>query len=343
MENLDQLKEFLAVPRDIVITAHRNPDGDAIGSSLALAHYLKQKQHSIHVVFPSEYPANVAWMPGASDITIYDVDPPGAEEKLKRAEIVFCLDFNALDRIDKMGELLHQLTQVKIVMIDHHLDPEPFAEFALSRPSASSTCELIYDFIHLMGEQRYLNLEVASCIYAGLLTDTGSFQYNTSPDLMFKAGKLLELGLDDYAIHDQLFNALDEKHLRLLGHCLANRMTVYPEFSTAMIYLTRSDYERYDIQRGDTEGIVNYLLKMKHIRMAAFITEQPTIVKISLRSKGEVSVQEMARKHFKGGGHKNASGGYSYIGLRATLHKFREMLPEYAAWLAPDTPKSADA
>ena len=328
MENIQELKQLLSTPKDIVITTHRNPDGDAIGSSLALYHYLRGLMHSVNIVSPSEYPDFLGWMPGTKDIVIYDIDHERSAKLIDQANIIFCLDFNSLDRIDKVGELIAPQRCSK-VMIDHHLYPEHFAEFMLSDTSASSTCELIFDFIDLMGHKSSIDLVIAESIFTGILTDTGSFKYSTSPKLFRIVGELLERGVDNQRLQDLVFNCLKEKHLLLLGHCLKNRMEILEEYKTGIITLTKDDYANFEIQRGDTEGIVNYLLKIKEVKMAAFITEQPTIVKISLRSKGDFSVQQIAKKHFKGGGHKNAAGGASFQNLRATVKKFKTLLPEY--------------
>jgi phosphoesterase RecJ-like protein len=328
MENINDLKKLLSIPKDIVITSHRNPDGDAIGSSLGLQHYLEQLGHKVTVAMPSEFPGFLGWMPKAGDILIYDISQEEVTEYLEKSDMVFCLDFNSLERIDKMGEIIAPLKCTK-VLIDHHLYPEPFADFMMSDTSASSTSELVHDFIRQLEDLDKLNVQIAECLFTGILTDTGSFKYATSPKVFRMVGDLLELGVDDVRIQDHVFNCLDEKHLRLQGHVLNNRMEVLPEFKTAIICLTKSDYDRYNIQRGDTEGLVNLLLQMREVVMAVFIHEQPTITKISLRSKGDFSVQEIARKHFRGGGHKNASGGYSYIGLRPTVKKFKSILPEY--------------
>ncbi len=332
MEHLHEIKSLLAVPKDIVITTHRNPDGDAIGSSLALYHYLNQLGHTVRIICPSEYPEFLQWMPEVRNIIIFDYEPERSKETIERSDIIFYLDFNALDRIDKVGELTdaHRCTKI---MIDHHLYPDHISDYLISDTTASSTSELIFDFIDRLGDKQKIDKRVADCIFTGMLTDTGSFKYSTSPKVFRLAAELVELGVDDYLLQDLIFNSLDEKYLRLLGHCLNNRMEILDEYHTAIISLTKEDYEHFDIQRGDTEGIVNYLLKLKNIKLAAFITEQPTIVKISLRSKGNFSVQEIAKKHFKGGGHKNASGGYSFQNLKITLRKFKELLPEYQAQL----------
>ncbi len=326
---LAEVKALLAIPRDIVITSHRNPDGDAIGSSLALQQYLDQLGHSTKVIFPSEYPDFVAWMPGSSDILIHDSEPEEANEALKKAAIIFVLDYNGLDRVDKMGEVIAEMKQATKIMIDHHLYPESFVDYMFSDTSASSTCEMVYDFIAGMDDCKKITVPMGECLYSGILTDTGSFKYGTSSKLFRVVANLKDLGVDDMKLQNLLFNSLPEKNLRLLGHCLNNRMELLPEYKTGIITLTKHDYEKFDIQRGDTEGIVNYLLMMKAVKLAAFITEQPTIVKISLRSKGNFSVQEIAQQHFRGGGHKNASGGASFKGLRTTVRKFKEILPLY--------------
>ena len=328
MENIQDLKTLLSLPRDVVITSHRNPDGDAIGSSLAMYHYLKRKGHVVQVMFPSEYPANFAWMSEADRILIHDIDTETCDMMLKKADVIFSLDYNALDRIDKMGEVIAKLDCPK-VLVDHHLYPENFADFVLSDTTASSTCELVYDLLEMLEETKMIDPIIGECMFTGILTDTGSFKYSTSPKLFRIVAELLERGVDDYTLQDLIFNNATEKQLKLLGHCLHNRMEILDEYKTGIITLTKKDYENFNIQRGDTEGVVNFLLTMKNVKIAAFITEQPTIVKISLRSKGDFSVQEIARKHFKGGGHKNASGGASYSGLNSTVNKFKSILPEY--------------
>lgn len=328
MENLQDLKKLLAIPKDIVITTHRNPDGDAIGSSLAIYHYLNKLGHTVRVVIPSEYPDFLEWMPDVEKVVIYDLDQETAKNLMEHAEMIFCMDFNSLDRIDKLGEIV-QAKNVPTVLIDHHLYPESIGEFTLSEPTASSTCELVYDFIQMMGDGKEIDKLIGECLMTGILTDTGSFKYSTSPKLYRIVADLVEQGVDDYRLQDLIFNSANEKQLRLLGHCLHNRMEILEEFNTGIIALTKEDYARFEISRGDTEGIVNYLLKMKNIKLAAFITEQPTIVKISLRSKGDFSVQEIARTHFKGGGHKNAAGGSSYHNLWVTVRRFKELLGQY--------------
>lgn len=341
MENITELQSLLvkpeANPKNIVITAHRNPDGDAIGSSLALYLFLKKFNHEVTVIFPSEYPDFVAWLPDADKIVIYDSDPEETERLLKLADMIFSLDYNSLSRIDKMGEIIARLDVTK-VMIDHHLEPDDFADFMLSEPTRSSTCELIYDFIELMDQKDKLDKDIGECIFTGILTDTGSFKYSTSPRLFLIVADLIQLGVDDAKIQDHIFNSQEEKQLRLLGHCLNNRMEILEEYQTGIIWLNRNDFDRFNIQRGDTEGIVNFLLKLKNVKLAAFITEQPNIVKISLRSKGDISVQEIAQKHFNGGGHKNAAGGSAHQKIVKVKETFKSILSEYKEQLEPKQP-----
>ena len=325
LEQIAELKLALNSPKDISIVMHRNPDGDAIGSTLGLYHLLTDLKHSVFVISPSEYPDTFYWMDGVNDIMIYDIEPERVKEVLERSDMVFCLDFNSLDRIDKVGELIAPLACEK-VMIDHHLYPEPFADYMFSDTTASSTCEMVYNLIIDMGYSERLDVRIGDCLFTGILTDTGSFKYSTSAKLFRIVADLLDRGVDDYQLQDLIFNSLKEKHLRLLGHCLHERMKILDKYQTGIIWLTKEDYADLDIKRGDTEGIVNFILKIKNIKMAVFIMEQPTIIKISLRSKGDFSVQEIAKRYFKGGGHKNASGGFFYGKLEDVMNRFENVI-----------------
>lgn len=327
--DIREVKALLAYPKDIVIFSHRNPDGDAVGSSLGLLHYLKSQGHQVQIVLPSDYPDFLAFLPEVSDIIIYDDETETARAAIKRAEMFFILDLNSFDRIDKVAEGLETDKRPR-VMIDHHLFPEPIADYMFSNPAASSTCEMVFDFMTDLGHQGWVTKEVADCLYTGIVTDTGGFRYATSPQLFRTVSSLLEAGADDYKIQDNIWNSMTEKQLRILGHCLANQMEILPEFRTGIIWLTREDYQHFDIKRGDTEGIVNYILRMPGMMIAAFIHEQPTIVKMSLRSKGAMDVQQICKAHFRGGGHKNAAGGASFAPLGTTIKKFKKLLPDYA-------------
>jgi len=323
-----ELQSYLSVPRNITLIAHRNPDGDALGSALGLRLFLEKKGHLVKIVMPSESPNIFAFLPHFYDVIVFDLKHDEARAALANADCIFCLDFNGLDRVDKLGEVI-QNAKAKKVLIDHHLDPEPFADHMFSDTAASSTCELVYNFIEDLGESRLIDKAIGDCLFTGLITDTGSFKYNTRPNTYNVAAKLKLAGVDDYYLQDKIHNSLKPKNLKLLGHCLANRMEIMEEYGAAVIHLTREDYSKFDIQRGDTEGIVNYMLMIKSVHVAAFITEQPTIVKISLRSKNDISVQEIASKHFNGGGHKNASGGALYASLSDVIAKFKRVIPYF--------------
>jgi bifunctional oligoribonuclease and PAP phosphatase NrnA len=327
-EEIQQLKQLLSFPKEITIVTHRNPDGDAIGSSMGLAGYLKKLHHNVKVIFPSEYPTGYGFVHGVQLAIVFDLDQNAARQALEKCDVIFCLDFNGLDRVDKLGESI-QFSKAKKVLIDHHLDPEPFSDIEFSDIAASSTCELVFKVIDEMGDRSKIDPATGECLFTGLITDTGSFRYGTRPYTYEVAAALKEIGVDDYRLADKIFNSQKVKHLRLLGHCLANRMEIMDDYGVGIMWLTRQDYTDFDIQRGDTEGIVNYMLMIENIKVAAFILEQPSIIKISLRSKGDISVQEMAQKYFNGGGHKNAAGGGVYASLKDIKDKVKKVIPEY--------------
>jgi phosphoesterase RecJ-like protein len=326
----EELVNNLVSANSCVIISHRNPDGDAIGSSMGLKYLLQNVGlNSVQIIFPSDFPANMNWIEGISESLIFDNDPEICCEKVEKADFIFCLDFNDLSRIDKLGEVVEKADAFKII-IDHHPNPVAFADISLSRTSASSTCELIYEFAEQLGWLNYIDRKVAQNLYVGMLTDTGSFSYAVSPYTFKVASELLSTGIIASDIQNCLFNCLEEKNLRLLGFCLYESMEILEGFNTAIITLSKEDYKRFNIQRGDTEGIVNYALKLHKIKMAIMVMEQPNIVKISFRSKGNHSVELLAREHFKGGGHPNASGGQSFLPLKTTIKKIKELLPLYA-------------
>jgi len=329
MEGLQELKKLLSIPTTIAIVVHRNPDGDALGSGIGLSLFLKKKGHAVNVILPSEYPSTFAFLPEIDDTIVYDLHPHKTQEILENAEIIFYLDFNALDRVERMAPFIMGLENKKYVMIDHHLDPEPIADYVLSESSASSTSELVFKFIHLLEESKRLDVNIGTCLFTGLITDTGSFKYATNPYTYEVAGELKKLGVDDYQLQDNIFNTWTERQMILLGHCLRNRMEIIPEYSAGIIYLDAKDYKKYQISRGDTEGVVNYILMIKGMKMALFIRDMHGTIRLSLRSKGDISVQELARDHFNGGGHKNASGGTSQESIQKTIEKFKSILPNY--------------
>jgi phosphoesterase RecJ-like protein len=328
MEDIQQIRDLLAYPKDIIIFSHRNPDGDAMGSSIGVKLYLEKMGHKVDIIFPSEFPSVLTFLPRTDDIVIYDFEKERSVELIKRCQLMFFLDFSSLDRIDALGE--HVISKnVPKIHIDHHLDPEPFADFVISDVSASSTSELVYRFFRLYDNCIYLDKNSAECLLAGIISDTGSFKYSTNSETFLIAAKLMEEGVDIAELQNNIYNSLSDKQLKLIGYSINQKMELIPEYNTAIMALSKQDYKDYEIQRGDTEGLVNYMLMIKNVRLAALITEQPTIVKISLRSKGDLSVQEIVKKHFKGGGHKNAAGGQAYAKLEDVVSRFKSILPQY--------------
>lgn len=324
---MDSLRQMLRQPSRVVIVTHKNPDGDALGSTLGLAAVLTKLLHNVTVVLPNEYPPVFNFLPGIDKVVIGEMKPEEATASFEKADIIFCLDFNALDRIDRFGLDVMASRAFKI-LIDHHIDPEPFADHIISNPQASSTAELLYDFLVDMDLAKYIDTSVAESLYTGILMDTGSFRYGTNPRVFEIASELKRLGMDDYMLQIRLFNSLTEKQLKLLGHCLANRMELISEYQAGIIWLDRDDYKNWSIGRGDTEGIVNYVLLVRNMKMAVFITEQQNITKLSFRSKGNINVQEICQKYFHGGGHRNAAGGQLKASLQETLIKVKEIIPQ---------------
>ncbi|MEX8548030.1 MAG: bifunctional oligoribonuclease/PAP phosphatase NrnA [Mucilaginibacter sp.] len=330
MLNLAELKELLAQPQKIVITTHHKPDGDALGSSLGLYHYLKQKQHQVQVITPTDYPDFLQWMPGNDDVMIYTEKKEQSAALIEQADLIFCLDFNSLSRINEMGELV-QLSSAKKIMVDHHLDPENFDDFRHWRTSASSAAQLVYEFIaELLGDKNSITADIATCLYTGIMTDSGSFRFPTTTSTVHRiAADLIDLGADNATIHELVYDHASENRLRFLGFCLSEKLEILHEYNTALITVSKADLNRFNINTGDTEGIVNYALSIEGIRLAAFIIERPDKIKLSLRSSGTFPANEICKKYFHGGGHRNAAGGQSESTLEEVIHQFKTLLPEY--------------
>jgi len=330
MLDLASLKKLLAQPQKIVITTHHKPDGDAMGSSLGLYNYLIQQGHHAKVITPTDYPNFLSWMPGNEEVIIYTEHQEQSTALIADADIVFCLDFNALGRINQMGELVGESSAYKI-MIDHHLEPEDFDDYRHWNINACATAQLIYDFIvNELQHPELINKDVATCLYTGIMTDSASFRLpNTTSTVHRIVADLIDAGAVNWRIHELVYNSASEGRLRFLGHCLANCLEVLPEYNTAIIAVSKDDLEKYDVDTGDTEGIVNYALSMASIRLAAFIVERRDKVKLSLRSKGEFPANEIVKKYFSGGGHRNAAGGHSEDSLEQVIQQFKLILPEY--------------
>lgn len=328
IENFDGLKVLLSTPHNIAITTHQNPDGDAMGSSLALYHYLLKLGHTVHFIAPTPYAEFLRWMPGNSKVIIYNYNTGEAKRVAEQAEIFFCLDFNAPHRAGDVSALIEASTATK-VCIDHHPQPSDFADYLYSRTSASSTAEMIYDFMEYMGDLDKLDEAIGSCIYTGILTDTGGFQFPMTSSRVHKiVAHCIDAGVNNSQVYHTVFNSFTENRMRLLGHCI-EKMKIYPEYNAALIALDRDELLRFQVKTGDTEGIVNYPLKIKGINFSAFIVDRTELIKISFRSVGSFDVNQFSRNHFKGGGHTNAAGGASHDTLFNTIKKFEEALPSY--------------
>ncbi|MEP7265503.1 MAG: DHH family phosphoesterase [Bacteroidota bacterium] len=328
-DDLLSVNQLLTEKRKIVITTHHKPDGDALGSSLGLKHYLDLKGHEVTVVTPSEYPDFLAWMKGSEEVIDYIKSTKLANEAFAKAEIVFCLDFNDPKRVERLQNLLNGFQGVKILM-DHHLDPVSFCNYTFSFPKSCATSEIIFHFIVACGDRNLLDQNIASCLYAGLITDTGSFRFDSvSADTHEVVAQLLTTGIKHSLIHDYIYDSYSEARLHFMGFCLKDKLVVHQEFHTAHIAVTRAEMDMYKHQAGDLEGIVNFALSIKGIKMAALFSERDGIVKISFRSKGNFSVKELAEQNFEGGGHKNAAGGRSALSLKDTVKKFDDLLPLY--------------
>ncbi|MCE9538136.1 MAG: bifunctional oligoribonuclease/PAP phosphatase NrnA, partial [Bacteroidetes bacterium] len=306
---LKEIKELLSKPKNIVIVTHWSPDGDAMGSSLGLYNYLTQKKHKVTVITPNDYPSFLYWLPGNKSVINFSTKAKEAKATVAKANIIFCLDFNSLKRIDALGDEVGK-SKAKKCIIDHHLQPEDFADFMLHDIKACSTCELIHDFIELMGDKKLINKNIANCLYTGIMTDTGSFRFPSTTSKTHRIiAELIEAGAENSEIHNRIYDDNTEDKLRLLGFCLAEKLTVLKEYGTAFFSLRSDELKHFNYRKGDTEGVVNYALSIEGIRFAAFFVERDGIIKTSFRSKGDFNVNLFSRKHFSGGGHANAAGG----------------------------------
>lgn len=333
MWQIEAIHELLAGSSNIVITTHRNPDGDALGSSLALAHYLTQKGHVPHVIAPTDYGDFLKWMPGNDDIVIYENDQDRSKELLDQADLVFCLDFNDLARTQNFSQSL-ETDQAPKVLIDHHLEPNGFEDYALWNPRACATAELIYDFIIDSGDTALINPSIAACIYTGIVTDSGSFRFASVTAKVHRiSAHLLETGIDHVKIHEWVYDSFTESSLKFFGHCFMNKLSVFPEYRTALIEVTEDDLNSYGVDKSQTEGLVNFALSMREVIFAAVIKESEGQAKISFRSKGRFPANEFARDFFDGGGHLNASGGICKEGMEVAGKRFRESLESYKTLL----------
>ena len=328
---IEKIKILLASPKNIVIVPHKNPDGDAMGSTVGLYHFLKQYNHNATVISPNDYPNFLKWIPGNNQVLIHDYQTETCNNLIEKADIVFTLDFNALHRTGNMETVLEKSKAIKI-LIDHHQSPDNYAQYIYSDVSMSSTCQMVYQFIQMLGDTHLIDSNIASCLYLGIMTDTGSFRFPcTTSNTHIIVADLIEKGANSAYIHNQVYDTNSYERLQLLG-CALNNLKVIPELRTAYITLTQDELNKYNFKKGDTEGVVNYGLSLENIVFAVIFIEdkQEGIIKISLRSKGNFSVNDFSRAHFNGGGHINAAGGRSDVSLNDTINKFIAILPDYS-------------
>ena len=335
--DIEALNTLLDQPKSVAIIPHRNPDGDAMGSTLGLCHYLLYKGHNAVVIAPNEYPDFLKWLPGNDNVLIFDSDKENSLDKIQSADIIFTLDFNDLKRTGHdMSEHLAQTTALK-VMIDHHQQPGDYANYMYSDASMSSTCEMVYNFIGFLKGTDAIDASIATCLYTGIMTDTGGFRFPSTTSRTHEiAGDLMNRGANHSEIHNKVFDTNSYNRMQLLGRAL-NNLKVLEGYNTAYISLSQAELDQFEFKKGDTEGFVNYGLSLKGIVMAVIFIEntQEELIKISFRSKGDFSVNEFAREHFNGGGHTNAAGGRSETSLKEAIAKFISILPQYKQQLAP--------
>ncbi|WP_224999384.1 bifunctional oligoribonuclease/PAP phosphatase NrnA [Cesiribacter sp. SM1] len=327
---LNAFREALSLPRRVVITTHHKPDADALGSSLGLAGYLKKKGHHVSVISPTDYPAFLAWMKGNDEVIIFNEGNEARSAQLVAdAELIFCLDFSSLARINELGELVRQSPAEK-VLIDHHLEPEDFAKYSFWTTEAASTAELVFQLILDLGDKDLIDAEIAEALYSGIMTDTGSFKHpSTTARTHEIVADLIRAGANVHKVSKLVYDTNSLERLRFLGFALSEKLQVLTEYNTAYMAISAEELQQYQSKTGDTEGLVNYALSVQGVVMAALIVERQEAIKISFRSIGEFSVNAFARNHFEGGGHKNAAGGVSYQSLEETVNKFVSLLPQY--------------
>ena len=327
IKTAQQLKALISTPKKIVITTHRGSDGDAMGSSLGLFHLLKQLGHTVNVITPNEYASFLHWMPGNNEVIIYEGNEKSADTITDEADLIFLLDFSDLRRIAPFTDSVSKSKATKI-MIDHHQDPDrDIAELIFSDTKACSTAQLVYEVMDVMGMTPYLNKSIAECLYVGIMTDTGSFKYaSTTAKTHNIIAELITAGAENTKIHDLIYDNSSANRIKLLGYCLNKKLRLYPENNAAIISLTDEELKRFEFKKGDTEGLVNYALSIEGINFATFIAEKDGLVKLSLRSKGNIKVNEIAKEYFQGGGHTNASGGISQVSVNETIKIIEEII-----------------
>jgi len=321
-----RIKELLGPSAKVVITTHRSPDGDAIGSSLGLYHFLILNGLEVSVIIPDRDPEFLHWMRGHDLITVFESDQEKSKTLINDADVIFSLDYNRLDRIAEMGSRVERASATKI-LIDHHIDPADYFNFSLSDTTASSTAELVFRFIDSLGWKELLNKDIAECLYAGIMTDTGSFKFSSTSAFTHRVvADLMDVGLVPDKVHNAIFDNSSFDRLQLVGFALSNKFEFDAERGVSIIGISLNEKNRFKYQKGDTEGLVNYGLSVKGAKMAVFLSEELNFTKFSFRSKGQIDVNKIARGYFNGGGHKNAAGGRLDMSLKESINYLKDVI-----------------
>ena len=333
VSKLEALKELLATPQSIVILSHTNPDGDAVGSSLAWAEILRSEGHQVTCILPNRYPYYLDFMPDISSVVIFKNDDKGAaKEAVKRADIIFCLDFHLLSRLEMLGELIDENQHAKRVLIDHHLDPSEDFDLMLSYSEASSTCYLVALIIEQLYGLERISRTMAENLFVGMMTDTGNFAFSSvTPDTFRMVSHLAATGISIPDIHLNVYNSFTEGRARLFGYVINRKMKIFHNGTVAHMSITEDEMRRFWFQQGDSEGFVNYPLTIKKMKMSAMFTQHSDFIRVSLRSRADIDVNLFAQRYFNGGGHKNAAGGKSFMSMEDTLKHYEKCVKEYAA------------
>lgn len=330
---IEELKSYLATPQRIVILAHTNPDGDAVGSSLAWAEILEKQGHSVTCIVPNRFPYYLEFMPGCQNIVIHKGDKEGrAEAAVRSADIIFCLDFHTMTRLDGLGDVIDHNQHAKRILIDHHLDPTEDFDLMISYPVASSTCYLVALLVEQLYGAEHISRTMAENLFVGMMTDTGNFAFSSvTPDVFRMVAVLAEKGISIPDIHNHVYNSFTEGRARLFGYVINRKMKIFHNGSVAHMSLTADELRRFWFQQGDSEGFVNYPLQIKKMKLSAMFTEHTDFIRVSLRSRGDIDVNIFAQRYFNGGGHKNAAGGKSFVSMEQTIKHFENSIKEYAA------------
>lgn len=332
-KDIESLRELLDVPAQrIVIVSHANPDGDAIGSSLAWAGVLQALGHTVTCIVPNKYPYFLDWMPGIEEVVVFKNDTEGrAVRAIAEADLLFCLDFNSVARLEILSETIEANTSVRRILIDHHLLPDPGFALSFSHPEASSTCFLVYAIAEALYGTDIISRRMAESLYVGMMTDTGNFAFShLTPELFQAVAVLVGKGISIPDIYNSIYNAYSEGRARLFGYAINRKMEIIQDGTVAYMSLLENEMRRFQFQQGDSEGFVNYALTIKKMKMSAMFLAHRKFIRVSLRSRGDVDVNLFARKYFEGGGHKNAAGGKSFVSMPETIAHYIRSVQEFA-------------